>query len=158
MFLTCTWVKWKPSSKLCNYLSCLIPERLLSVAFMEHLHYVVFSCVLLCHPCYMVSPLKPETCFSFPASPVMSTNGVTLTANLTVLHQCPARCDPMDDSPPGTSFHGILQARLLEWAAIFFSRGSSQPRDPEMQESFYHLSHQGSLLSRDISKYNDRST
>ena len=38
-------------------------------------------------------------------------------------------CDPMDCSPPGSSVHGILQARILEWGAISFSRGSSQPRD-----------------------------
>ena len=35
----------------------------------------------------------------------------------------------MDCSPPGSSVHGISQARILEWVAIFFSRGSSQPRD-----------------------------
>ena len=34
-------------------------------------------------------------------------------------------CDPMDGSPPGSSIHGILQARILEWVAISFSRGSS---------------------------------
>ena len=38
-------------------------------------------------------------------------------------------CDPMDCSPPGSSVHGILQARILEGVAIPFSRGSSQPRD-----------------------------
>ena len=39
-------------------------------------------------------------------------------------------CKPMDYySSPGPSVHGILQARTLEWVAIFFSRGSSQPRD-----------------------------
>ena len=38
-------------------------------------------------------------------------------------------CDPMDCSPPGSSVLGILQARILEWVAIPFSRGSSQPRD-----------------------------
>ena len=37
-------------------------------------------------------------------------------------------CDPMDCSPPGSSVHGILQARIPEWAAIPFSRGSSRPR------------------------------
>ena len=36
-------------------------------------------------------------------------------------------CDPMDCSPPGSFIHGILQARILEWVAISFSRGSSQP-------------------------------
>ena len=35
----------------------------------------------------------------------------------------------MDCSPPGSSVHGTLQARVLEWAAISFSRGSSRPRD-----------------------------
>ena len=45
------------------------------------------------------------------------------------LHSCPTLCDPMDCSPPGSSVHGILQARMLEWVAIPFSRGSFQPRD-----------------------------
>ena len=38
-------------------------------------------------------------------------------------------CDPTDCSPPGSSVHGIVQARILEWIAISFSRGSSWPRD-----------------------------
>ena len=38
-------------------------------------------------------------------------------------------CDPMDCSPPGSSLHGILQARVLEWVAIAFSKGSSRPRE-----------------------------
>ena len=38
-------------------------------------------------------------------------------------------CNPTDCSPPGSSVHGILQASILEWPAITFSRGSSQPRD-----------------------------
>ena len=38
-------------------------------------------------------------------------------------------CDPMDCSPPGSSIHGIFQARVLEWVAIPFSRRSSWPRD-----------------------------
>ena len=38
-------------------------------------------------------------------------------------------CDPMDCNQSGSSVHGILQARILEWVAIFSSRGSSQPRD-----------------------------
>ena len=37
--------------------------------------------------------------------------------------------DPIDYSPPGSSVHGISQARVLEWVAIPLSRGSSQPRD-----------------------------
>ena len=42
---------------------------------------------------------------------------------------CLALCDSVDCSPPGFSVHGILQVRILEWEAISFSRGSSQPRD-----------------------------
>ena len=38
-------------------------------------------------------------------------------------------CGPMDCSPPGSSVHGIFRARILEWVAISFSRGISQPRD-----------------------------
>ena len=38
-------------------------------------------------------------------------------------------CNPMDCILPGPSVHGILQARILDWVAIPFSRGSSQPRD-----------------------------
>ena len=45
------------------------------------------------------------------------------------LQSCPALCNLMDCSPPGTSAHGILQARILEWIAMPSSRGSSQPRD-----------------------------
>ena len=46
-----------------------------------------------------------------------------------VIQSYPTLCDPMDCSPPGSSVHGILQARILEWVAISFSRRSSQPRD-----------------------------
>ena len=42
---------------------------------------------------------------------------------------CPTLCDSGHCSPQGSSVHGILQARILEWVAISFSRGSSQPRD-----------------------------
>ena len=46
-----------------------------------------------------------------------------------VTQSCPTFCDPMDCSLPGSSVHGIFQARVLEWVAISFSRGSSWPRD-----------------------------
>ena len=46
-----------------------------------------------------------------------------------VAQLCPTLCDPMDCNLLGYSVHGIFQARILEWVAISFSRGSSQPRD-----------------------------
>ena len=46
-----------------------------------------------------------------------------------VTQLCPILCNPMDCSLTGSSVHGIFQARILEWGAISFSRGSSRPRD-----------------------------
>ena len=46
-----------------------------------------------------------------------------------VAQSCPTLCDPMDCSLPDSSVQGILQARILEWVAISFSRRFSQPRD-----------------------------
>ena len=46
-----------------------------------------------------------------------------------VTQSCPTLGNPMDCSPPGSSIHGIFQARVLEWVAISFSRRSSLPRD-----------------------------
>ena len=46
-----------------------------------------------------------------------------------VAQSCLTLCDPMHCSPPGSSVHGILQARILEWVGIPFSRGSFRPSD-----------------------------
>ena len=46
-----------------------------------------------------------------------------------VAQLCLTLCHPVGCSLPGSSVHGILQARILEWVAFSFSRGSSQPRD-----------------------------
>ena len=46
-----------------------------------------------------------------------------------VTQSCLTLCDPMDCSLSGSSIHGIFQARVLEWIAISFSRGSSRPRN-----------------------------
>ena len=46
-----------------------------------------------------------------------------------VIQSCPTPCYPMDCGPPGSSVHGMFQARILGWIAISSSRGSSQPRD-----------------------------
>ena len=66
-----------------------------------------------------------------------------------VTQSCPAPCDPMDCSLPGSSVHGILQARILEWVAIpqgiFPTRGSN-PGFLHCREILYPLSHQGSPL------------
>ena len=67
-----------------------------------------------------------------------------------VAQSCPTLCKPMNCSLQGSSVHGILQARILEWVAIPFSRGSSLPRDRtcllHFRQILYHLSHQGSPI------------
>ena len=57
-----------------------------------------------------------------------------------VAQSCPSLCDPMCGSLPVSSVHGIFQARVLEWGAIAFSRGSSQPRDWTFEHE-PHLAH-----------------
>ena len=52
-----------------------------------------------------------------------------LKVKVLVVQSCPILCDPMDCSMPGSCVHGILRARILEWVAFPFSRGSPQPRD-----------------------------
>ena len=54
---------------------------------------------------------------------------ISLCVCVLVWQLCPTLCDSMDCSPTGSSVHGILQARILEWVAISYSRGSSWPKD-----------------------------
>ena len=66
-----------------------------------------------------------------------------------VAKSCLTLCNPMDCSLPGSSVHGISQARIQKWVAISFSRGSSQPRDWTHvscigRRILYWLDHQGS--------------
>ena len=68
------------------------------------------------------------------------------------LQSCPILCNLIDHGLPGSSVHGILQARILEWVAISFSRGSSWPRDRTLISCIscidrwvlYHRHHLGS--------------
>ena len=65
------------------------------------------------------------------------------------LQLCPTLCVPIDCSPPGSSVHGILQARILEWVAISFSKGTfpalgSNPNLSHCRQILYCLSYLGS--------------
>ena len=59
-------------------------------------------------------------------------HGTRLELAVLISQSCLTLCDPTDCSPPGSSIHGILQARILEWVAIPFSRGSSWPMNPSL--------------------------
>ena len=62
-----------------------------------------------------------------PAASTSPGNFVCMCAKS--LQLSPLLCNTMDHSPPGSSVHGLLQVRILEWVAMPSSRGSSQPRD-----------------------------
>ena len=71
----------------------------------------------LCAPTDMPIPLARQR----SRGPAQS----SIVRAFSVVQLCLTFCDPMDCSPPGSSVHGISQARILEWAAISSSRGSS---------------------------------
>ena len=80
--------------------------------------------------------LKEACLANLPAHPSQIHKGnnriqksVRPTVLCLVAQSCLTLCDPMDCSPPGSSVHGIIQARILEWVAVSSSRGPPQPRD-----------------------------
>ena len=69
---------------------------------------------------------------SFSTMPVCEAQGFWSQGHeraCAVAQSCPTLCDPVDCSPPGSSVHGISQARILGWIALSSSRGSSRPGD-----------------------------
>ena len=75
---------------------------------------------------------------------------IKVKGKVLVAQSCPTFCNLLDCSLRVFSIHGIFQARILEWVALPFTRGSSWPRDwtnlafPHCGQILYHLSHQGS--------------
>ena len=72
---------------------------------------------------------------------------------------CPTLCDLMDYSPPGISVHGTIQARILKWVSMLYSRGSSRPRDqthifvyPALTGRFFTTSDTWEALERTLSQ------
>ena len=71
----------------------------LDAKFLHHISFMIWEVSLVCYCCYLVTKSRPTL------------------------------CNPMDCSPPGSSVHGISQARILEWIIISFPKGSSWLRD-----------------------------
>ena len=76
-------------------------------------HFVIFALSSVCVYIYKST---------YPATYLMC-------ALYSVAESCQTLCDPMDCSPPGSTVHRIIQARIPDWVAMPSSRGSSQPRD-----------------------------
>ena len=105
----------------------------------------IFSCIFfVCLSHFMTCETLTFACFCFLFfSDVLS---LVLASQ-----SCLTLCNPMDCSPPGFSVHGILQARILEWVAIPFSRGVSptqglNPGLPHCRQILYHLSRWSFLI------------
>ena len=77
---------------------------------------------------YLTVPLYSLFIYLFWAVTIIWST-IFLFDSCSAAQPCLTPCDPMDCSPPGASVHVILQARKLEWVAIFFSRGSSWPQN-----------------------------
>ena len=107
-----------------------------------HLPNSQFADISVCISCFGVKEVPHLHLVKLPL--FRSLNRIMLKVK--VVQSCPTLCDPM-----GYTVHGILQARILEWVALPFSSGSSQPRD-QIQVShiaggFFAswVTHQGSL-------------
>ena len=98
------------------------------------------------------NPGRSSCCSCAPEAEFLPTQGTCVLCAKS-LQSCPTLCKPMDCNLPGSSVHGILQAWILEWVAMPFSRGSSQPRDWTHiswascfgSRVLYHWHHLGSL-------------
>ena len=110
----CCWVEPLNSAHACQRAS--IPAWPLS--------HVCINCLALQSLDFVI--LKIYDTSNYVNSPFALT---VVKVKMPVAQSCLTLCDPVDCSPPGLSVHGILQARILEWVAIPFSRGSSRPRN-----------------------------
>ena len=86
--------------------------------FMWIIFKVFIEFVTILFPSYIFGFSGPEAC-----------RILAVCVSVLVAQLCPTLCNPMDCSPPGSSVCEILQAEILECVAIFYSRGSFQPRD-----------------------------
>ena len=84
-----------------------------------------------------MSPALPGGFFTIESPGKLLNALVVLFFTFNICPQsCQTLCDPIDCSPPSSSVHGILQARILEWVAISSSRALSRPRDPTVSPVF----------------------
>ena len=118
---------------------------------------------------YRQGNYSSETASHFPKATQLGSSGTRTPCSLALLlitmkrevkvlapQSCPTLFDPMDCSPPGSSIYGVLQARILEWVAIPFSRGILLSQGSNLgllhcRQILYHLSYKGSSLTTMLS-------
>ena len=102
----------------------LILAILIYILLCVYIYVCIYIYMLIAHPTVYqgMCPITGTTKICFPYLSVV-------VVVVLVTQSCLTLCDPMDCHPPDCSVHGILQARIPEWVAIPFSRGSFQPRD-----------------------------
>ena len=105
------------------YGCCFCLESHVEMRYSGFFQCLGFLCLLIFILCWSIVELQ-----CWVVSGVEQSDSVMCTC-AKLLHLCLTLCDHMDCRPPGSSVHGILQARILEWAAMPSSRGSSRPRD-----------------------------
>ena len=104
-------------------------DNLLLLSSLFHFFYFIFSAPNSFSLCFLISPSLVVVVVLSIAFIKSSRKAFVCMHACSVAQSCPTLCDPVDCSPPSSSVHGILQARILDWVVIPFSRGSSQPRD-----------------------------
>ena len=124
--LNALWFKCSPqrlaNKEMCIFTPCSLP------LFSQCIHsqagqFLLCSLLETCFLGWSVSPLL--LAWDLLSGPRHQFVNVSM---IVCAQLCSTLCDPMDCSPPGSSVHGILQARILEWVAMPFSRESSWPR------------------------------
>ena len=100
-----------------------ISQSLAPLLFLEKAKMLLYQGICSCFFCLNSFPRKLHDSF------ITSIKYLLKESESEVAQLCPTLYDPLGYSLPGSSVHGIFQARVLEWVAISFSRGSSQPRD-----------------------------
>ena len=104
-------------------MDCIVHGVAKSRTQLRDLHFTCFLNYYLPSKKSTLCCLRPVSCS------VRSTVSMPFAVLCLVAQSCLTLWDPMDCSPPGSSVHGILQARILEWVAMLSSRGSSSSRD-----------------------------
>ena len=92
-------------------------------------HCAVLSWILVCQLGFLVRQGRYSLAFTTKQADLCALKNPEKIVRAKLLQLCLTLWDPMDHSPPGSSVHGILQSRILEWVAISSSKGISWPRD-----------------------------